>query len=64
MKKKKVNTIENLETDHSSRIARPKLVARAALTELRACGGSPTSTKSGRSFATVDSCNLFNSKLH
>lgn len=49
---------------HSSRIARPRLVARANLTELNACDGNSASVKSGRSLAIIDnSCSLFNRRL-
>ena len=48
---------------HSSRIARPRFVARASLTELKACGGKLASMKSGRSLAIDKSCSLFSNKL-
>lgn len=48
---------------HSSRIARPRFVARASLTELKACGGKLASMKSGRSLAIDNSCSLFSNRL-
>lgn len=48
---------------HSSRIARPRFVARASLTELKAWFGKSASMKSGRCLAMDNSCSLFNKRL-
>lgn len=50
----------NFGAAYSSRIARPRLVARASLTQLSASGGKLDSLKSGRSLANDNSCSLFN----
>ena len=49
--------------NHSSRIPRPRLVARASLTELKAWDGKSASMKSGCSRAMDSSCSLFNKRF-
>lgn len=78
MKKGKTNTLViyllhnsvsslRLQTErfayHSSRMARPRLVASASLTELKASDGKGASTKSGRNFATESSWSLFSNRF-